>query len=287
MSAEVNGVIHDIGYQRYAGARLGRPYAVRSLYSSSLRAAFGLGRGAKAKIFPWIVVGILTLVAVVTVAIFTQSPGMSMPYSEYPQEMSVLLVLFAAVVGPELVSRDLRSGVLSLYFSRPITRADYPLAKLAALTSAMWLILAGPELLMFLGAAFEVDTFSDVWPELGRFGKALLGCGVYALTFSALALLVASLAGRRAVAAAMVVAAFLITTPVLGVLVAIGEAEGGALEQLAGLVSPITLAAGTSGWAFGDDTDIGPYGPVYALTTLGLVVVCVALLLARYRKVAR
>ena len=53
------GVIHDIGYQRYRGPRLGRGYAARSLYLHSLRTAFGLGRSAKAKVFPWLIVGIV------------------------------------------------------------------------------------------------------------------------------------------------------------------------------------------------------------------------------------
>jgi ABC-2 type transport system permease protein len=35
----VASVIHDIGYQRYTGARLGRGYAVRSLYQLSLRSS--------------------------------------------------------------------------------------------------------------------------------------------------------------------------------------------------------------------------------------------------------
>ena len=52
------GVIHDIGYQRYAGPRLGRRHVVTALYLHSLRTAFGLGRSANAKIFPWIVVGL-------------------------------------------------------------------------------------------------------------------------------------------------------------------------------------------------------------------------------------
>jgi ABC-2 type transport system permease protein len=293
MSAEANSVIHDIGYRRYTGARLGRPYAVRSLYGQSLRAAFGLGRGAKAKVFPWSVVGLLTLVAVVIIAIFTRSPGMEMPYLEFPDNMSTFVVLFGAVVAPELVSRDLRSGVLSLYFSRPITRADYPMAKLAALVSAMWLLLAGPLLLMFLGAAFSVDRFGDVWPELGRFAEGLGSAGVYAIIFSSLAMIVATLSGRRAVAAAMIVAAFLITTPVYAVLVEV-SAESSTLQQLAGLVSPPILAVELNSWLFTDDTagvggvdDIGSYGPVYALTALGLVVACAGLLLLRYRRVAR
>ena len=35
--------IHNIGYRSYDGLRLGRSYATRSLYSQSLRGAYGLG----------------------------------------------------------------------------------------------------------------------------------------------------------------------------------------------------------------------------------------------------
>ena len=47
MSAET-GVIHDIGYRRYTGPRLGRAQIARALYWHSLRSAFGIGRGDKA-----------------------------------------------------------------------------------------------------------------------------------------------------------------------------------------------------------------------------------------------
>jgi ABC-2 type transport system permease protein len=287
MSAEANGIIHDIGYQRYGGPRLGRTYAVRSLYAHAVRTAFGLGRGAKAKVFPWIVVGLMTLVAVVAVVLNANFPEGAMTYWDLPQGTSLLLVLFCAVVAPELVSRDLRGGVLPLYFSRPLTRSDYALGKLAGLVTAMWLAVAGPQFIMFLGGAFSVDRFADVWPELGDFGKGLGATAAYAVVFGALSLLIASLAGRRAVAAAMIVAAFLITTPVYGVLLALAEDENPKLEQLAGLVSPMTLVDGLVQWWVTPAAEFAGYGPAYAFTAVGLVAVCVSLLLLRYRKVAQ
>ncbi len=299
MSVDVKGVIHDIGYQRYDGPRLGRGYAVRSLYSHGLRTAFGLGRSAKAKIFPWLVVGLIFLVATVLTAVRAQTTEMALAYWQFPYAMVLLVILFCAVVGPELVSRDLRGGVLPLYFSRPLTRSDYALAKLGALVSAVFLMLAGPQLLMFVGGAFSVSGASAVWHETLDFGKGLATSAVFALLFGALALLVASLAGRRAVAAAMIVALFLITTPVYGVLMGIAyssdDFEGGGsltgaalrLSQLAGLVSPMTLADGVAQWWFASDPIVGPYGIVYGLVVLGLVAVSVLLLLLRYRKVAR
>ena len=42
-----------------------------------------------------------------------------------------------ASAAPELVSRDLRSHVLPLYFFRPLRRTDYPLAKYLAMTAAL------------------------------------------------------------------------------------------------------------------------------------------------------
>src|SRR5262249_44167082 len=153
--------------------------------------------------------------------------------------------------------------VLPLYFSRPLSRSDYAWAKLAALVSALWLLLAGPLTLMFLGTAFSADTFGAVRHEAWEFGKGLAVVGVCAVGFGGLALLIASLAARRAVAAALIAALFLLTTPVYGVLMGIaysqsstgsekGVLTGGALtlSQLAGLVSPMTLVNGVGQWWF-------------------------------------
>jgi ABC-2 type transport system permease protein len=296
MSADAKGVIHDIGYQRYDGPRLGRWYAVRSLYGHGLRTAYGLGRSAKAKAFPWIVVGLVFMIAAVLTAIRAQSGQAPLKYWQFPAAVSLLVILFCATVAPELVSRDMRGGVLPLYFSRPLTRYDYALAKLAALITAVFGLLAGPQLLMFVGGAFSVDGMSAVWHEFLDFASGLAVSGVNAVVFGSLALLVASLAGRRAVAAAMIVALFVITTPIYGVLMGLaysGSQDGNltgasaTMSQLAGLVSPMILVDGVGQWWFAAKSMLGPYGPVYGLVALGLVVVSVLLLLVRYRKVAR
>jgi ABC-2 type transport system permease protein len=284
-SDRASGVIHDIGYQRYDGARLGRGYATISLYTHGVRTAFGLGRGAKSKIFPWSVFGIVTVVAVVITAVRTQLGRPVMSYLDFPGSVSFLAILFCAAVAPELVSRDLRSGVLPLYFSRPLSRADYALAKLTALVTAVWLLLAGPQLFMFVGGAFSVKGPKAVWHEFLDFLPGVAHSAIYAVVYSALSLLVASLAGRRAVAAAVIVAVFVVTTPVVGVLGVTGGQSG---QQLALLASPSTLVQGLGGWLFNNHpTLVGPYGPVYGITAAGLVVGCVLAVLVRYQRVAR
>jgi len=289
-----SGVIHDIGYQRYTGPRLGRGYAVRSLYAHGLRTAFGLGRSGKSKIFPWFAAGIALLVAVIVTAVRAQAGRPVLSYVSYSDAVSILVVLFCAVIGPELVSRDLRSGVLPLYFSRPLTRADYALAKLGATVSAAWLLLAVPLTLMFLGGAFGAGGAKEIWTEFGRYAAGLGYAALFALLFGAIATLVGSLSSRRAVAAAIIAGFFLMTTAVSGVVSGIAFAtDSTALQHAFGLLSPATLLQGVRAWAFPDQpgdleaVPIGNLGPVYGLVLVGAIALCTLLLLARYRKVAR
>ncbi|MGN9802429.1 ABC transporter permease [Micromonospora sp. L32] len=290
--SEPTGVIHDIGYQRYTGPRLGRRHVFGALYLHGLRTAFGLGRSAKAKIFPWLVVGIVTLVAAGATAVRSQIGEVVMTYAQFADSMSWLVIFFAAVAAPELVSRDLRSGVLPLYFSRPLPRGDYALAKLLALVSALWLLLGAPQLVMFLGAAFTTgDGMRGVWNELLDLLPGLLYAGLWAVVFASVGLLVASLTGKRAFAAGGIVAVFLMTTPIVGTLSILPSRT---VNELAGLGSPSTIVQGVGIWSLGDllvsedqgGPDIGGFGPVYALAAMLLVAGCVALLLLRYRKVA-
>src|SRR5207342_2974235 len=60
----------------------------------------------------------------------------------------VFPLLFVAAQAPELLGRDLRYRVLTLYFSRALRRPDYVLAKLVALTVGVSVILLLPQLLL-------------------------------------------------------------------------------------------------------------------------------------------
>ena len=295
------GVIHDLGYQRYTGPRLGRGYVVRSLYVHGLRTAYGVGRSIWGKLFPWGTLGLMVGIAAIVVAVQAQlPPGVTdrvFTYWQFPVQTNILVLLFCAVAAPELVSRDLRSGVLPLYFSRPLSRRDYPLAKYLALTTAVFGLQAVALLALFFGSAFSQDSMGAVADEFGLFLQGLVVAAFTAILFAAIALLVASLSGRRAVAAALIVGVVILTTPVLGVLQLLawanhidGELTGAALQlfQLSFLVSPFTIVNGIGEWLFSESEPlIGPYGPLYLAATLALTALCLLLTLVRYRKVAR
>ncbi|GAA2685568.1 ABC transporter permease [Actinoplanes palleronii] len=280
------GVIHDIGYQRYEGPRLGRAAAINALYVHGLRAAFGLGRSAKAKIFPWLVAGITVLVAVIIAAVKSQIPDFTFGYVDFDDNLSWLIIFFVAILAPALVSRDIRSGVLPLYFSRPLRAADYVIAKFLAMVTAVWLLLGVPQFIMFLGAAFTTkDGFSGVWDEVQDLAPGWAYSLLWALLFTSIGLLVASLTGKQAFAAGGIVAIFLMTAPVVGVLSVLPSS---AANHMAGLASPMTLISGVGSWALGSQIglDLGRYGPIYGIEAFCLIAASLLLLLARYRKVA-
>ncbi len=77
------GVIHDLGYQRYSGGRYGRAAIVRTLAGYSLRSAFGLGRGARAKIVPVAVFAIMSLPAVISAFEVARGGSRAFPYDTY------------------------------------------------------------------------------------------------------------------------------------------------------------------------------------------------------------
>jgi len=279
------GVIHDIGYRRYEGARLGRGHILRSLYAHSMRTAFGLGRGVKAKLFPWAVAGVVAAVAVVLTAINSRSPEPVSTYPEFVDSMGVPAILFLAAVAPELVSRDLRARVLTLYFARPVRRSDYVYAKLAALISALFLVIAGPQLVIFAGAAFASDSVGEFRRHLTDLLGGWLYTGIFVVVTASLALLISSLTGRRMFSAASVVGVFVVTIPMAAVIWEVGGDS--VVRDLSGIATPTWLVMGIGDWLLGHEAvvDVKDLGPVYGAAGVALVAACVAILLARYRRV--
>jgi ABC-2 type transport system permease protein len=282
MSEQNTGVIHDIGYQRYEGPRLGRAYSSRSLFTHSVRGAYGLGRSAWAKVLPFGLLSLAGMAALVLVVVNTQLPTEVIDYVGIASTFTYAATAFVAVVAPELVSTDLRGNVLSLYLSRPLRRGDYALTKLASLAAATFVMLGAPMLILFLGMAFSTDDgISGVFSEAGGLLVGLLAAAIHATVLAAIALPFAALTGRRVFATGMIVAVSLLTAPVSGALLAFSTGDA---AYLAGLVNPVNLLNGVDRWLFdGGMIDVGSYGPVYGLVALALVLIGAACTVWRYR----
>jgi len=69
-------------------------------------------------------------------------------FFRYPQ--AVLMVMVVGVIAPPLISQDIRSRAFLLYFSRPLTRCEYLLGKLASLWAYLALISVVPAISLYL-----------------------------------------------------------------------------------------------------------------------------------------
>lgn len=155
--------IHNIGYRNYDGPRLGRAYARRSLFSQSLRGAYGLGRSAKSKVLPMLLFAVMCVPAaiMVAVAVATKANDLPVQYTRYAILLQAVIGLFVAAQAPQSVSRDLRFKTVPLYFSRPIEHVDYVLAKFAAMASALFVITGVPLVILYIGALLAKLDFAD------------------------------------------------------------------------------------------------------------------------------
>ncbi|MEW2525279.1 ABC transporter permease subunit [Streptomyces sp. NPDC047071] len=284
--------IHNIGYRTYDGPRLGRAYATRSLYSQSLRGAYGLGRSAKSKVLPMILFGVMCAPALimVAVAVATKADELPVDYTRYAVLLQAVIGLYLAAQAPQTVSRDLRFKTVPLYFSRPIERVDYVRAKFAAMASALFILTATPLIVLYVGALLAKLDFAE---QTKGFAQGLVSVALLSLLFSGIALVISAVTPRRGFGIAAVIAVLTISYGAVSTVQAIAHEQGGngtAIEWL-GLFSPITLIDGVQTAFLGATSSFpgneGPsagVGVVYLLLVLALVAGSYAALMRRYRK---
>ena len=287
---DVTGTIYDIGYRGYTGPRLGRRGAIGAIIGAGLRATFGLGRSGRSKIIPWGAVILASLPAGVAIGVRVLVGDLLDLYSydNYLWGIGALLPIFVAAQAPELVVNDMRHRVLPLYFSRPISRIDYVVAKIVALSLGLLALTLAPLLLLWLGRILaEDDVVGAIGTEIGAV-PAIVGSGVlHAVVLASIGLAISSLAGRRAYAAGAVLAIFLVG----GVVSGIFEVQGGSMADAAPFLNPLAILDGTREWLFGGSVAEAPASasdvplPVYGLATVVILGVSWAVLAIRYRSV--
>jgi ABC-2 type transport system permease protein len=284
------GAIHDIGYRRYDGPRLGASYIQGALLIETLRGAYGLGRSARSKVMPFLLLAVMALPAVV-IGIVTGYVGyeaLPLGYTEYVVTLQVVVTIFLGAQAPAVMSRDLRFRVAPLYFSRPLSRRQYVQAKYAGMAAALFLLMGLPVTLLLAGALLAELPIGDQLPDYLR---AMAGSLIHALVLAGIGLVIAAVTPRRGLGVAAVVAVLLVLSGLQATVRAMAEEFGSdTFSGYAGLISPYTLVDGVAAGVLGAESSVGQQPPgavgaaVFTLVAALLVVGCYAALLARYRK---
>lgn len=296
------GVIHDIGYRPFTGRRQNTTEVAWSLYLTSLRHCFGLGRSGKSKVMPWLVTGLLLVPGLVLTGLLLQLNKMSLSsqanlfaplanYFGFPYWTQLLITIFAAAQAPVLFARDLRYRTVVLYFARPLSRRVYVLMRLAALATALFAVIALP-LTIWYAAALSADV--DHGEHTRNYLAAIAGVAILALLLATFAGMVSSITTRSGLAVTAVIVALMLTSGVVtAVQGAAHDAGNATLGFAGGLCNPFTVAAEFISGAFDQPTPSSAMqhpGPGWTLG-FGVAALCWILgsayvLLERTRKAA-
>src|SRR5205085_8779721 len=226
------GAVYDRGYRPYEGALGGRRAATTALYRTSLRRAIGLRRPWRQKVAPFCLLAVAVVPAVVNVGVgylTRNTPAQDFSFITYREYVGVssALLLFVALVAPDLVCPDRRQKVLPLIFARPLTGVDYALAKVGAIFTCVFAFSFLPQVVLYVGQMLVSDGALDYL----RHNTAVLwqvpvACAVLALFYAVLSVSVASLSGRRIVAGATLLGITLVTSSVAAIILESGGPQG-------------------------------------------------------------
>ena len=258
--------VYDLGYQRYSGPREGRSRAWRAVFENGVRRVLGIGRGGRAKILPVFLFLAVISPAVVFVVILTfvgegGSDFIPGP-ADYYSIVAAVLVLFAAIMGPEVLGPDRRDNVLPLYFVRPMKPMDYVSARFLAFFLVMLALVYAGQAVLQLGLIFtagnQMEYLRENWGDIPR----ILFMGVVVAFFISIApMAVSAFTTRRVYAAAFIVAAWLLSGAVADGITSFRSCE--TVEVIEN--GEVVESSETCDW------EIGPTAPYIGLLHLGIV----------------
>jgi ABC-2 type transport system permease protein len=293
------GAVYDRGYRPYEGERGGRQAATLALYRATLRRALGIRRSWRQKVAPFVLLGIATIPAIVNVGIgyvtrneIFQDRIQIITYREYVGVSSSLL-LFVALVAPDVICPDRRQRVLPLMFARPLTGIDYVAAKLGAITTILFFFSFIPQVVLFVGSMLVSDSSFEYFTDhLDVLWKVTAAVAVLSIYYAVIGLAIASLTDRRIVAGAAVIGLFLVTSISSAILV--GEDPGWNDGSAAALLNVLALPLEVRDLIFLGHIDhesslagVGNGGLYAVLIYTGVLVIALTTLLRRYRWVER
>jgi ABC-2 type transport system permease protein len=239
-----SGAVYDRGYRPYDGPRGRRGAATFALYKASMRRALGIRRSWRQKVAPFSLLAIVTIPAIVNVGIgyvtrdrFITERIQIISYREYVG-VSASLLLFVALVAPDVICPDRRQHVLPLMFARPITGFDYVAAKLGAIVTIVFAFSFLPQVVLFVGNMLVSDSALDYFTgHLAVIWKVTLAVGLLALYYAVVGLAISSLTDRRIVAGASIIGLLLVTSIAAGIFVGDPEINGGSAAALVNVLA--------------------------------------------------
>jgi len=146
----------------------------------------------------------------------------------FMQVQATFSVFLASLAGPGLIAPDLANNALPLYFSRPLSRAEYVLARLTTLLGLLSWITLAPGLLLF---GMQAGMAGGSWfGEYWKFGLSIIaGFAVWILLVSLVALASSAYVKLKAVAGGLVLGFFFVLSGATTIINAVFRSTWGSI----------------------------------------------------------
>jgi len=300
-ASSATGSIYDLGYRKYDGPRLGRRHAIRALFAHSLRVSYGIGRGGRAKIAPIVLGGIAIIPAIVGIGVLALARQMGAPggvvedaspiqHNTYFGIIATLVMLFCAAQVPEVLGRDQRYSLLSLYFSRALRREDYAVARLVGVVAAILVFVLLPQAIIFFGLILSApDVAAEFGDELAFVPPILAQGALMSVLLGSVSAAIASFTPRRLYATTAIIVVLAVVPVVGGILVRL---DAPALARFVALASPMDILEATNAILFDTNSSnevisqAGLPDLAYFAAAAVISAAAIAILIRRFRKIA-
>ena len=218
--------IHDQGYRRYGGhkARTGTGWTViaragmRTMIAK--RAFLGL---LLVSWFPFFVRAVQFYAS----ANLTNIPQASMlapsadTFRQFLEQQQTFVFFVTVYVGAGLIANDRRANALQIYLSKPLTRAEYVLGKLAILMTFLLLVTWLPAIVLLIVQIAFAGNFTFFMNNVFLFPAITLFAFIEVVLASATMLALSSLSKSSRYVAILYAAVIFFTQAVYGVLYAV------------------------------------------------------------------
>ena len=194
-------------------------------------------------------------------------------FMTFMSAQKIFAVFLAALTGPGLIAPDVANNALQLYFSRPLTRLDYALGRLAALIGLLSLITWIPGIALFLMQSFMAEDGWGIDNWRLCFGT-LAGFLLWIFLVALAALASSAWVKLRVIAGGLILGFFFISSGVAAMVNGVFRAEWGSLLNPSWAVERIASAL------IGMEAPDGP-GAASAFTAFLVIVFLLAFILER------
>jgi ABC-type transport system involved in multi-copper enzyme maturation permease subunit len=211
--------IHDRGYRRYAGRRTSHK-AWATIAAAGVRTFFGRRAFVALLLLAWLPF----LVRTVQIYASANLPQMAFiaPTAEtfrlFLDQQDAFVFFVTVFVGAGLIANDRRAKALQIYLSKPLTRMDYVLGKLAILLTFVLLITWAPAVMLLVVQVVLTGSFAFVTDHLYLLPAITLFSLVEAIMVSTCMLALSSLSTNSRFVAILYAALIFFGNTLFGVL---------------------------------------------------------------------